>query len=118
MAFDNHDNIISNLGYSLEQTVLNNIRSNIALSIKRAILKIAPGELEIITYALKSEFSIYLFDIFDHPDYLKQILNYYYKDKYSKIVDIIENELGELTKNKICANFIRDLRLQSAELCI
>ena len=105
MAYDNHDHIISNLGYSLEQTVLNDIRSNVALSVKKGLLKIAPGELEIVSNALKSEF-----------EYLKQVLNYYHKDKYSEIVNTIEDELGELTKNKICSNFIRDLRKDVVEL--
>ena len=116
MAYDNHDNIISKLGYSLEQTVLNDIRSNVALSVKKGLLKIAPGELEIVSDALKSEFNIYLFDSFDHPEYLKHVLNYYHKDKYSDIVDSIEYELGELTKNKICSNFIRDLRKETVQL--
>ena len=95
------------LGYSVDKNI---IRSLLALAIEHTLLKLGPGELEIVIDKLEIDFHSYLFDSFDHPEYLKDTLQYVYPKEYHKIIDSIEKELGELSMQQPYKEFIEIMR--------
>lgn len=85
----------------------NIVRSLIALAIEHTLLKLGPGELEIVMDKLESDYHSYLFDTFDHPEYLKKVLQYVYVNDYYDIVNSIEKELGHLTEKQPYQEFLK-----------
>ena len=85
----------------------NIVRSLIALAIEHTLLKLGPGELEMVIEKLEEDYSSYLFDSYDHPEYLKSTLQYLYVNDYNKVIGSIKKELGVLSIQKPYEEFLK-----------
>ena len=94
----------------LDQFSKNKTQSIIGLSIEKALLEIGSGELEIVVKQLESNFQCYLFDTFDNPQHLKQILHNLYPGEFSKVLNLIEKQLAEFSDNESIRYFINYMK--------
>lgn len=88
----------------------NKTRSIIGLSIKEALLKLGPEELEIVVKRLESNFQCYLFDTLDNPIYLKQVLHYLYPNEFFKVLNLLEKELEGFSNDSSIKYFIKYMK--------
>ncbi|MGI0023322.1 MAG: hypothetical protein ACRD9Q_10745 [Nitrososphaeraceae archaeon] len=88
----------------------NKTRSIIGLAIKEALLKLGPGELEIVVKRLESNFQCYLFDMLDNPTCLKQVLHYLYPNEFFKVLNLLEKELEGFSNDASIKHFIKYMK--------
>lgn len=94
----------------LDQHLENETRSIIGLAIEKALLKLGPGELEIVTKQLESNFQCYLFDALDNPSHLKEVLHYLYSTEIIQVLNLVEKELTEFSDNKSIRYFLNYMK--------
>jgi len=99
----------------LDQNSKNKTRSIIGLAIEKALLELGTEEGKNVVKQLDSNYQCYLFDIFDNPQHLKQILYKLYPTKYSKILHLIEKQLKEFSENEPIKYFINYMKEPKSE---
>ncbi|MFQ6025505.1 MAG: hypothetical protein ACE5JT_03215 [Nitrosopumilaceae archaeon] len=74
----------------------------VAHSVEKALLELGNPAFEKVNDELLKNYNCYLFDCYEHPEYLTHILKEAYEESFPKIIQSIRKNLGEyVTHNKI-----------------
>ena len=76
------------------------------LSVEKALREINNTIFEKVTEILKTKYNSYLYDCYDHPEYLNQILKDFFGDCFVAITDTIKKYLAEYSNRKRVNRFI------------
>ena len=76
------------------------------LSVEKALREINNTVFEKVTEILKTKYNSYLYDCYDHPEYLNQILKDFFGDCFVAITDTIKKYLTEYSNRKNVNHFI------------
>ena len=77
------------------------------LSVEKALREINDAILVKVTEILKEKYNSYLYDCYDHPEYLNQILKDYFGDSFTAITDTIKKYLEEYSYHTKVKQFIK-----------
>jgi len=77
------------------------------LSVEKALREISDTVFEKVTEILKEKYNSYLYDCYDHPEYLNQILKDFFGDCFGAITDTIKKYLAEYSNRKQVNHFIK-----------
>ena len=69
----------------------------VTLAIEKSLLDVGKPLYDKVTESLRKEYSCYLPDCYEHPEYLKQILEKLYGKAHNKIVIAIQKNLEEFS---------------------
>lgn len=76
-------------------------------AVEKALREINDTVLEKITEILKKKYNCYLYDCYDHPEYLNQILKNYFDNSFVAITDKIKKYLTEYSERTKVKQFIK-----------
>jgi len=76
------------------------------LSVEKALREINNTVFEKVTEILKEKYNSYLYDCYDHPEYLNQILKAFFGDSFVAITNTIKKYLAEYLNRKQVNRFI------------
>ena len=77
------------------------------LSVEKALREINYTVFVKVTEILKEKYNSYLYDCYDHPEYLNQILKDYFGDSFTAITDTIKKYLTEYSSRTKVTQFIQ-----------
>lgn len=77
------------------------------LSVEKALREISNTVFEKVTEILKEKYNSYLYDCYDHPEYLNQILKDFFGECFGAITDTIKKYLAEYSNRKQVNHFIK-----------
>ena len=77
------------------------------LSVEKALREINNTVFEKVTEILKEKYNSYLYDCYDHPEYLNQILKNYFCNSFVVITDNIKKYLTEYSERTKVKQFIK-----------
>ena len=79
----------------------------VSLSLEKTLREINDDVFEKVTALLKKKYNCYLYDTYDHPEYLNQILKDLYGDAFVTITNKIKKNLQKHSKRKKVDEFIK-----------
>ncbi|MBI5377643.1 MAG: hypothetical protein HZA82_03370 [Thaumarchaeota archaeon] len=88
----------------------NNLKALVAISIEVVLMRANGPQYFSVLARLERDYNCKITDCFEHPEYLKNVLKDVYENSYGKILDDLENELGEITSEKEIRDFLNVLR--------
>jgi hypothetical protein len=88
----------------------NNLKALVAISIEVVLMRTSGPQYFSVLARLERDHNCKITDCFEHPEYLKDVLKDVYENSYGKILDDLENELGEMTAEKEIQDFLNVLR--------
>jgi hypothetical protein len=88
----------------------NSNKSLVVLSVEVVLMRKGGPQYHLVLARLERDYGCKIFDCFEHPDYLKSVLQDVYGSDYKTIVDSLEGELGEIASEKDVASFLEALR--------
>ena len=77
------------------------------LSVEKALREINDTVFDKVTEILKEKYSCYLYDCYDHPEYLNQILKDFFGDSFTAITNTIKKYLAEYANKTKVNQFIK-----------
>jgi len=77
------------------------------LSVEKALREINDTVFDKVVEVLKEKYNSYLYDCYDHPEYLNQILKNYFGNSFVAITDTIKKYLAEYSSRKKVNHFIK-----------
>lgn len=92
--------------------VMNN-QSNkaaVVLSVEVVLMRKGGPQYQLVLAKLEAKYGCSIFDCFEHPEYLNEVLKEIYGDGYRSIIEGIQEELGELTTEKDVSAFLDKLK--------
>ena len=88
----------------------NSNKSVVVLSVEVVLMRKSGPQYHQVLARLERDYECKIFDCFEHPEYLKAVLQDVYGEDYKTIVDNLEVELGEIVSEKGVAGFLEALR--------
>jgi hypothetical protein len=88
----------------------NSNKSVVVLSVEVVLMRKGGPQYHQVLANLERDYECKIFDCFEHPEYLKAVLQDVYGEDYKTIVDNLEVELGEIVSEKSVAGFLESLR--------
>lgn len=88
----------------------NNLKALVAISIEVVLMRTNGPQYFLVLARLERDYKCKITDCFEHPEYLKNVLKDVYGDSYSKILEDLETELGEITSQNEIQDFLNVLR--------
>jgi len=88
----------------------NSNKSVVVLSVEVVLMRKGGPQYHQVLARLERDYECKIFDCFEHPEYLKAVLQDVYGEDYKTIVDNLEVELGEIVSEKGVAGFLEALR--------
>jgi hypothetical protein len=85
-------------------------KSLVVLSVEVVLMRKGGPQYHLVLARLERDYGCKIYDCFEHPNYLKAVLQDVYGADYQTIVDNLESELGEITSEKDVASFLGSLR--------
>ncbi len=76
-------------------------------AVEKALREINDTVFEKVTKILKTKYNSYLYDCYDHPEYLNQILKNYFGNSFVVITDKIKKYLAEYSDRTKVNQFIK-----------
>ncbi|MEX0657034.1 MAG: hypothetical protein WD154_05770 [Nitrosopumilaceae archaeon] len=77
------------------------------ISVEKALREINGTVYEKVTEILKEKYNSYLYDCYDHPEYLNQILKDFFGDSFVAIANTIKKYLAEYPNKTKVNHFIK-----------
>jgi len=78
----------------------------VSFLLEKSLLEIGTPILEKVTKKLYQKYQVYLPDCYEHPEYLKVVLQEIFGNGYTAIYSKIEQELSEFTYQQPIGNFL------------
>lgn len=78
----------------------------VAFAIEKALLNLGEPIYHKVTKTLKDDYSCFLPDCYDHPEYLKRILADMYGNAHMTIIDSIKSDLAEFSSHGQIQKFV------------
>ena len=88
----------------------NPYKAVVAISVEVVLMRKGGPQYQLAVARLERDYECKIFDCFDHPEYLKSVLQDVYGKDYSDLVEKIEMELGESASEKDIAEFLGVLK--------
>ena len=88
----------------------NSNKSVVVLSVEVVLMRKGGPQYHQVLARLERDYECKIFDCFEHPEYLRSVLQEVYGEDYATIVDNLEVELGEIVSEKGVAGFLEALR--------
>lgn len=88
----------------------NSNKSIVVLSVEVVLMRKGGPQYHQVLARLERDYECKIFDCFEHPEYLKAVLQDVYGKDYKTIVANLEVELGEIVSEKGVAGFLEALR--------
>ncbi|MEO9277376.1 MAG: hypothetical protein ABI340_06330 [Nitrososphaera sp.] len=82
----------------------------VSISVESSLLGHDVQSYEKVTKMLETKYGCLVYDCFDHPDYLNEILKTLPGDSYYRIVESIKKGLGEFAYLDGISDFLNELR--------
>lgn len=82
----------------------------IALSIEVVLMRKGGPQYHLVLARLECDYDCKIYDCFEHPDYLKEVLKQVYGADYQTIVENLQVELGEIISEKDVTSFLDVLK--------
>lgn len=82
----------------------------IILSVEVVLMRKGGPQYQLVLARLEHDHNCKIFDCFEHPEYLKSVLQDVYGKEYPSIVEGIESELGEVKGEKEVDGFLDALK--------
>jgi len=76
-------------------------------TVEKALREINDTVFEKVTKVLKEKYNCYLYDCYEHPEYLNQVLKDYFGDSFVVITDTIKKYLEEYSYQTKVKQFIK-----------
>lgn len=84
-------------------------KTMVTLTIKNALLELGTHEFDTVLTMLQKDFNCTLEDCYEHPEYLKQVLQDLFGDSYQDILNSLKMNMKEISLQKSTKNFIKEL---------
>jgi len=84
-------------------------KTMVTLTIKNSLLELGVHEFDTVLAMLQKDFNCTLEDCYEHPEYLKQVLQDLFGDSYQDILNSIKMNMKEISLQKSTKNFIKEL---------
>ena len=97
------------LSYSDREVINNNHvikKSLISLAVEKALCQVGRPTYEKVIQKLDEEYSCYLPDCYDYPEYLNKIFKELFGDNYKTIVELIRENLEDVAEQKPVIDFL------------
>ncbi len=78
----------------------------VGLAVEKTLLDMGKPELEEVSMRLR-KYHCKIYDCYEHPEYLNQILKDLYGNSYKTIIEGIQKNLGEFNEEKSIVDFLR-----------
>jgi hypothetical protein len=88
----------------------NSNKSLVVLSVEVVLMRKGGPQYHLVLARLERDYGCKIFDCFEHPDYLKAVLQDVYGPDYQTIVDSLVDELGEIASEQDVTGFLKGLR--------
>jgi hypothetical protein len=88
----------------------NSNKSLVVLSVEVVLMRKGGPQYHLVLARLERDYGCKIFDCFEHPDYLKAVLQDVYGSDYQTIVDSLVDDLGEIASEQDVAGFLKVLR--------
>jgi hypothetical protein len=82
-------------------------RALVTISIERVLLEMGKPVFDEVVHALHDKYNCYVPDCFDHPEYLKEVLEELYGNSYKNIIKSIHKHLDEFANQKPIEEFLK-----------
>ena len=93
---------------SLEKHGFNKVRKGlVSVAIEKALLDIGNGPYDKVVEELHKRYNCYLTDCYEHPEYLKQILEELFGSSHKVIIYAIQKTLKEFSGQEQIARFLQ-----------
>lgn len=76
-------------------------------TVEKALREINDTVFEKVTKVLKEKYNCYLYDCYDHPEYLNQVLKDFFNDSFVVITDKVKKYLEEYSYHTNVKQFIK-----------
>ena len=83
------------------------MKAIVGLAVEKALLEMGKPELEQISERLSEKYHCQIFDCYENPQYLNQILKELYGNSYKAIVEKIQKNIGEFHAEKSVTHFLK-----------
>jgi hypothetical protein len=87
-----------------------NHKSMVILSVEVVLMRSGGPQYQLVLASLERDYDCKIFDCFEHPEYLKAVLQDVYGNDSKAILDNIEIELGEIAQEKDVADFLKKIK--------
>lgn len=87
-----------------------NYKAMAAMSVEIVLMRRGGPEYQLVLARLEGSYDCKIFDCYDHPDYLRDVLIGVYGKDYPEIVKGIEAEFGESSQDARIARFLAVLK--------
>lgn len=88
----------------------NDSRAALVLSIEIVLMRKGGPQYHQVLARLERDYECKIFDCYEHPEFLKSVLQEVYPNDYQKIIDDLIVELDEMATQKEIAEFLNLLR--------
>lgn len=88
----------------------NSNKSIVVLSVEVVLMRKGGPQYHLALARLERDYGCKIFDCFEHPDYLKAVLQDVYGTDYKAIVASLVDELGEIVSEPDVAGFLESLK--------
>lgn len=88
----------------------NDSRAALVLSIEIVLMRKGGPQYHQVLARLERDYECKIFDCYEHPEYLKAVLQDVYPNDYQRIIDDLIVELDEMATQKEIAEFLNLLR--------
>ncbi|RJQ23083.1 hypothetical protein C4565_11005 [Candidatus Parcubacteria bacterium] len=88
----------------------NSNKSMVVLSVEVVLMRKGGPQYHLVLARLERDYGCKIYDCFEHPEYLKSVLQDVYGSDYKTVVDSLEGELGEIVSEPDVAGFLKALR--------
>lgn len=78
----------------------------VVVTIEKALFEIGPPVYDAIVLALKDTYHCTIPDCYEHPEYLKNVLEQYFGSASNAVVDSINDDLAKSAKNTTIEKFL------------
>lgn len=88
----------------------NNYKAMVAISVEVVLMRKGGPQYQLVLARLERDHDAKIFDCFEHPEYLRDVLIDVYGKEYEDVVSRIESELGEVLSADEIVRFLDVLK--------
>ncbi len=81
----------------------------VGLAIEKSLIEFGTPVLERVLHELETKYHCYIFDCYEHPDYLQQVLKDLFGSAHNKIIESIRKNLEEFSYQESVQNFLYNI---------
>lgn len=83
------------------------MKTLVGLAVEKTLLEMGKPELDQVSERLSEKYHCQIFDCYEHPQYLNQVLKDLYGNSYKAIVEKIQKNIGEFYTEESVIHFLK-----------